>query len=84
MYPPAYVIIIIGIAVYYIVPAPEPVAITDPNDPTKPHRQFSWFGFYFKKVPAQVQAEPAESSPHEHIEVIEDHGSTTKASGAKV
>ncbi|KAI7878779.1 DUF914-domain-containing protein [Lichtheimia hyalospora FSU 10163] len=83
LYPPAYVIIIVGIAVYYIFPAPEPVAITDPNDPTKPHRQFSWFGFYFKKIPAQVQPEPVESVPHEHVEVIQDNDDT-KASEAKV
>ncbi|KAI9314881.1 hypothetical protein BX666DRAFT_421939 [Dichotomocladium elegans] len=54
LYPPAFVVTIVGITIYYIFPAPEPV-IHAPDDPTIKHRQFSWFGFYFKTVEPEHQ-----------------------------
>ncbi|KAG2223374.1 hypothetical protein INT45_002869 [Circinella minor] len=86
LYPIAFVVIIFGIGLYYVFPTPEPV-IQMPNDPTRRHRKFKWFGFWFDTIeptqpPINEKAHVQDNNDHsitkEHSEKVEVPSSSSK------
>lgn len=69
MYPFAYVVIIIGIAVYYIFPTPEPVIDNGAKDGSKPYKKRSFFGFWYRTIYPN-QPDDVERTPTERLDNV--------------
>ena len=83
MYPIAFVVIILGIGLYYVFPTPEPV-IQMPNDPTRRHRKFKWFGFWFDTIePTQAPInEKAHTQSNDDHPITEEHAEKIEVSSS--